>query len=82
MTDVAVNTDKPAIEVKHADLESRGTKTQLSRVCPTCKEGTLLMHRNPNTLTLKENDYCILCGQSYVYTDIDEVRKLDWAGAE
>jgi uncharacterized protein (DUF983 family) len=82
MTEVAISTDKPAIKIKHADLESRGTKTQLARICPTCKEGTLLMHRNPTSLVLKKDDYCILCGQSYEYTDIEDVRNQDWAGGE
>lgn len=83
MTDVvAINADKPAIKVQHADLEARGSKTQYARVCPTCKEGTLLMHRNPTTLMLAPDDYCILCGQSYEYTDIEDVRNQDWAGGE
>ena len=69
------NIDEPTIEVKHADLERFGNSLYKS-VCPKCG-GLLLVGRDRCTFVLEEFDRCLLCGQTYRYTDINELRKLD-----
>ncbi len=44
-------------------------------VCPSCYEGTLMMHRNSDTGELMAEDVCTLCGQRFVYDDIEKIRK-------
>ncbi len=63
------------IEIKHADLERVNGNSMFRSVCPVCKEGTLLVGRDQKTFKLIAEDNCILCGQHFVYTDIDELRK-------
>ena len=72
------NLDKPAIEVKHADLERYGDYMYRS-VCSQCR-GLLLVGRDSDTFVLQEYDRCILCGQLHRYTDIAEMRKREGLG--
>jgi hypothetical protein len=44
-------------------------------VCPCCVEGLLLVSRDPRTLELLPWDCCTLCGQEFVYLDIEDVRE-------
>lgn len=75
---IAPNYRKEVITVKHSSLP-RGSDTFYPRKCPVCSEGVLLMRRDKTTLILQAEDNCLLCGQSYFYEDIDEIRKNDWA---
>ena len=72
------NFDKPAVEVKHADLTRYG-ESMYKSVCPKCK-GLLLVGRDSDTFILQEYDRCVLCGQLYRYTDIAEMRKKEGLG--
>jgi hypothetical protein len=69
------NLDKPPIDVNHADLEKYG-ESKYKAVCPKCG-GLLLVGRDRYTFVLEEFDRCLLCGQAYRYTDINELRKLE-----
>lgn len=73
------NLEAPPIKVKHANLASLTDRSRYARKCPVCEEGTLLMCREKDTLVLREDDRCLLCGQTVIYEDIDDVRKHDWA---
>jgi hypothetical protein len=69
-----INIIKPIVRVKHSELERSDDVSDYRSKCPECKEGTLLMRRNPVTFVLDKEDMCALCGQRFEYTDIDEIR--------
>jgi hypothetical protein len=71
-----VNINKPCIPVKHSDLTRVGGSHYKS-ICPTCKEGFLLIYRNWDDFTLERLDRCILCGQQYEYLDIEDLRNAE-----
>jgi uncharacterized protein (DUF983 family) len=77
MDDVGINKNEPVIEVNHKDLERASDNSAYRSDCPKCKEGVLLVYRNPKTLVLQEYDRCVLCGQQFKYLDIDELRKAE-----
>ena len=79
MDDLAAkNFNEPVLDVKHAELERVDRTARWKSVCPVCKEGCLLVHRMLDSLKLSEKDHCILCGQQFRYTDIEEMRANDW----
>ena len=67
---VGINLNKRTRKVKQTELKRIDPKGSLYRsICPACNEGVLLMRRgNDGKLLAKDN--CLLCGQSYEYTDI------------
>ena len=72
-----VNIEEPVIAVDHATLECADDSSWWRRVCPKCKLGTLLVRRDAKTYVLSAEDRCVLCGQSFVYNDIEGMRKKD-----
>lgn len=68
-----ININKPAIKVRHSELQRDGDSKYRSQ-CPVCKVGLLLMERDRITFQLKETDRCTHCGQSFIYEDIQEIR--------
>lgn len=70
---VGVNMDKPPIHVRHADLKRDSPNSQYKSECPACKYGVLLMGRDDD-MRLMALDYCILCGQKFVYDDIAGIK--------
>jgi hypothetical protein len=70
------NITKPCIQVKHCDL-TRVKHSHYKSECPVCKKGMLLIARNWDTLILEEFDRCILCGQQFQYTDIENLRQVE-----
>lgn len=73
MPEVGCNIKVLPIEVRHSDL-IRISGSMYRSICPKCKEGTLLVYRNQDTLQLEEMDRCILCGQAFKYLDIEKMR--------
>jgi uncharacterized protein (DUF983 family) len=69
--EIRANMAKAAIEIKHKNQMRIGDSMFKSR-CPNCIDGTLLMSRDPETFKLNKEDMCVLCGQRYTYTDIEE----------
>ena len=61
------NKQEPPIHLRHANLKEMRVAPYYRRLCPVCEEGWLLL----------EVDVCTLCGQHFVYDDIEEMRKLD-----
>lgn len=57
------------LRVRHQDLE-RVDDSEFRSRCPHCKEGTLMVERNPKNFWLRNQDYCLSCGRRYFYTDI------------
>ena len=76
-SDLPPNYSAAPIHVKHAELE-RSDESPYRSVCPACKEGVLLVGRD-DEMKLMAVDNCILCGQTFVYDDIEEMRKMDWS---
>ncbi|MBA7590299.1 hypothetical protein ES708_32414 [subsurface metagenome] len=64
-----INLGKPPIKVKHSELERVGDSVY-SSVCPVCKDGMLLMRRDPQTYELVNIDVCVLCGQLFIYEEM------------
>ena len=62
-----ININKPVLRVSHKSLERAYGSSQYRSMCPVCKEGVLLLHRNNTTFRLERADYCILCGQRVYY---------------
>lgn len=67
---IGINIDEPVHKVKHADLK-RSDRSIYRSICPACDSGLLMMRRNEKGELLAK-DYCTLCGQMYIYTDIDK----------
>lgn len=62
-------TAKP-LTLKHADLKYWNDESAFKKCCPACKEGVLLVYRNPDDLTkLMRTDMCVVCAQIVVYQD-------------
>lgn len=72
MNKTGINLSKPVIKVRHEDLERFSDESLFKSKCPTCKEGVLLVSRHPKTFVLISEDFCILCGQHYFYTDLKD----------
>jgi len=64
------------IHVKHADLTRSEADSMFKSECPVC-DGMLLVARDQRTFELRAEDRCILCGQRFVYDDIEELRKKE-----
>jgi len=76
LDDVGINKNEPVIEVYHKDLTRVGDSAYKSD-CPKCKDGVLLIYRDPITFVLQEYDCCVLCGQHFKYLDINELRRAE-----
>ena len=73
-----VNIYKVPINVKHSELKRVSVYSAFKSECPVCKEGLLLLVRDSKTFKLLAEDRCILCGQQFIYSDIDELSKRLW----
>ena len=74
------NLKNPIRQVFHTDLDPESSiPNKLASICPVCKEGSLGVRRDPQTLILQEIDICTLCGQRVQYLDIEKLRSQDWA---
>jgi len=69
------NLNNPIENIKFSELE-RYEYGSYKSVCPKCG-GLLVMSRDQKTFVLEDLDHCLLCGQVYRYTDINELRKLE-----
>jgi len=71
-----INVKNEIIKLNHSDLKRNGESIYRSK-CPICKTGVMLMGRDPITGDLQKLDYCIYCGQHYLYLDIDILRNFE-----
>lgn len=71
-----ININKPEISVKHLELEIFDKSSIYKRICPVCNIGILPVTRDWDTLEVKPNDMCLLCGQKVFYTDFDEWKDI------
>ncbi len=71
------NIGKPAVSVRHADLKRAFSESLYKSICPICPDGVLLVRRNQGTLLPEEVDFCVACGQSVKYEDIEILRDLE-----
>ena len=67
---VGENFFKPTIEVSTDKLKKTSKVSKYTFSCPMCKHGFLLMQRHYPSMVLKQEDWCMHCGQHVVYTDI------------
>ncbi len=65
-----INLGNEPLHINHASLARVGNSSFRSD-CPICKEGLLLVKRDQTTLRLLAEDRCILCGQAFIYDDIN-----------
>lgn len=65
------------LKVNHKELERFCPESKYKSKCPKCSNGLLLMRRNPSTSRLENFDHCISCGQTFLYLDIDDLRKAE-----
>ena len=70
------NIKKKPIHVQHKELERYDESSDYRSLCPVCKTGILLVRRDQITCQLIEQDHCLLCGQAFIYDDIDEFKKI------
>jgi len=73
---IASNINREPIHVQHKELERYDESSDYRSLCPVCEEGILLVRRDQSTYQLIEQDNCLLCGQAFIYDDIDEFKKL------
>ena len=76
-----MNHNNSPLPVKWADLkpDNETRPFKFARECPLCKVGSLLVSRDQETLKVIAHDYCILCGQEYIYTDIDDIENIHYS---
>ena len=75
---VGSNINEAAITVRHQDLKRAGRAGDngiYRSVCPKCKIGILLMRRDQKTGELIEDDHCMLCGQYFIYSDLEDLKR-------
>ena len=65
-----VNLGKPAISVRHSELERLDEDSLFKSCCPACKKGILLVRRDSQTLEVSKIDRCVLCSQLFEYEDL------------
>lgn len=70
------NIKEAVIRIEHSKLERASEESMYKSKCPRCESGILLVRRE-RTMELSEYDSCICCGQRFVYTDIEKLRKLE-----
>jgi len=64
------------ISIKHADLDACTPEIDVFRSdCPICEGGLLLGERAKDSYKLLSEDRCTLCGQRFIYTDMEEFMK-------
>ena len=63
------NVGKPPIRVRHEKLKRVGDSAFRSE-CPACHRGVLMVRRDQETYELLKEDYCLLCGQAFVYESV------------
>ena len=68
------NIGRPVEFVYHALLDRDPDGNRLASTCPVCHQGMLLLRRDPETFELLDHDHCILCGQQFVYLDLDHLK--------
>jgi len=67
------NIKKPIKKVKHQDLTRFNPENSIFKsICPVCKKGILLVGRDQMTFDILTNDVCVLCGQRFIYIDIEK----------
>ncbi len=69
------NLHNTPVKVIHSELKRADNNSIFRSICPVCEIGILLVKRDNITFKITAEDHCILCGQQYVYTDIDELKK-------
>jgi hypothetical protein len=67
--------NKPII-VEHKNLERLSSESIFKSMCPACKKGILCVSRDRKTFDLIDHDRCLLCGQEFIYSDIDYLKKM------
>lgn len=60
--------EPPIPKVRHADLP-KWSDSAYKVCCPFCKDGLLMVNRNPETMELLRVDVCVSCGQAVEYLD-------------
>ena len=68
------NGDKPPLHVNFYFLKRFDT-SNFRCECPECGEGVLTMQRDLGTGELMNTNRCSLCGQQFIFDDIEFVRK-------
>lgn len=63
------NLHAPVLRVLHSNLERANPDSAFRTRCPACREGLLMVFRDPVTLALTRDDYCTRCGQRVYYCD-------------
>lgn len=61
------NLEAPVQRVFHSSLVRFDHESAYKSLCPTCKDGILLVRRDNGVL--QRNDICVLCGQQVYYLD-------------
>jgi DNA-directed RNA polymerase subunit RPC12/RpoP len=67
--------DDPPIHICFYLLDRFDDHCNFRNECPECGDGVLTMTRNTETGELLAEDMCILCGQRFIYDDIELVKK-------
>jgi hypothetical protein len=71
------NINNPPKHVKHSELKRANPQAFYRSECPECKLGVLLVTRDKETFVVLETDYCVLCGQQFIYDDVERLRGLE-----
>jgi hypothetical protein len=79
---VGINLKNPTKKIRHSKLTRWMEDSCYKVICPECGEGILCVSRSQITFEIIPDDYCMLCGQHFYYTDykligcnIIEIRK-------
>ncbi len=74
---VGSNAKRSPISVRHSNLKRVSDESDYKSHCPECKKGVLVVRRHPKTFRIQEVDFCFLCGQQFIYEDIDVLRSRE-----
>ncbi len=68
------NYDNPTETVFHSKLRPADAGRYKSE-CPKCRIGMLPVRRDDKTFNILKEDNCLLCGQHFIYADVDNIGK-------
>lgn len=74
---IGKNINELPIHIEHVKLTRCNDESRFRSNCPVCKEGVLVCMRHSETFILVAKDTCSLCGQRFIYDDINALRLRD-----
>ena len=72
---VGKNIGNPPKPVCYKDLKLLSESSPFKLVCPECEVGIVGICRDRKTFRIENSSNCMLCGQHFVFMDLNEMKK-------